>query len=560
MKSNKSVISSVINNGRKAKRNLDLYSRDAIRVSEQSLLSIIFDNKDTEFGRKHGFASIKSIEDYKASVPISNYDDYEPAIRRIMERGEEGILSAYPLSYFARTSGSMGVPKYIPVSTKDVARYTRYSTELLLAVADEYYRNTTEKGLKCGYGINLIDLSIDETERGIPTGPISATLLGNVKGISDNVFTVPWELMRHKEHQDNKYIMARFSLEKRDVTFISSTFITAVVDFIDYIRDNWEMLCMDIYHGRIDKSIKISAENREKLERIIKPNPKRAKEISKEMKKGSFEIVPRLWPDIQFIAGVGTGSFMTYFKKMYMYAGKKVPFNNLVYAASEGVFAAARRMGDSSYVLIPEGGFYEFIPVESKDDTTLTMDQVEQGMDYQVVITNLSGLYRYKIGDVIRVTGFYNEAPMVKFMNRANRGLSLAGENISVDDIRWCIEHFMRDTGLMVIDFSLYANTNEKPVCYDVYMEFDEKLSEKDIKDCREILESRMMQSNLVYGNKLRLGQIGPLRLIPLQSQTYQLYRDMQIMQGASPNQLKPVNILDTPMKHKFFDALRDDI
>ena len=559
MKSNRSVISGFISSGRKAKRELDYNSRDAIAISEKALLSIVSDNKDTEFGRAHEFASIKSIDDYKEKVPISTYDDFESKIRRMYEGGQKDILTAYPITFYAKTSGTMGVPKYIPVSSLEIERYTRFSTELAFAVAEEYYRNTLEKGLKVGYGINLIDLNTEVSENGMPMGPISAVVLDKVKSISESMFTVPWELMRHEEDRDIKYLMARFSLENRDVAFISSTFITAVVDLVDYIRDNWEMLCVDIHHGRINKEIKLSEELRERLERNIRPNPKRAKEISQEIKKGSYEIVPRLWPDIQFIAGVGTGSFMTYYKKMYHYAGKKVPFNNLVYAASEGLFATARRMGDTSYVLVPQGGFYEFIPTDSKDDKTLTIDQVEQGIDYEIVVTNLSGLYRYKMDDVVRVTGFYNEAPLIKFLYRKNQGLSLVGENTSIDDVRWSIERFMIDTGLTVVDFSLYGNTEEKPVCYDMFIELDEKLGEKDLQECRDILETRLMQANLTYGNKLRLGKLGPMRLIQVQNQTYQLYRDMQIMQGASANQLKPVNVLDTPLKYNFFSALREE-
>ena len=559
MKSNKSVINGIINNGRKAKRELDLNSRDAIKVSEQALLTIVADNKDTEFGRNHDFASIKTIEDYKERVPVAGYDDYEPIIKRMLENNEKGLLTSYPIIYFAKTSGTMGVPKYIPVSDREIERYTKFSTELCFAVADEYYRNTLGRGVKCGYGINLIDLNVEMTEGGIPTGPISATILDKVKSFSDSTFTVPWELMRHEVDRDIKYLVARYSLENRDVTFISSTFMTGVVDLIDYIRDNWEMICMDIYHGRIDKKIKISKELREKLEMNMRPNPKRAKEISKEMKQGIHEIVPRLWPDMQFIAGIGTGSFMTYYKKMYQYAGKKIPFNNLTYAASEGLFAAARRMGDTSYVLIPGGAFYEFIPAESKDDKTLTIDQLEQGMEYELVVTNLSGLYRYRMGDIVRVTGFYNEAPMIKFMHRKNHGMSLVGENTSLNDLRWSIEHFMIDTGLTVVDYSLFGNTDEKPVRYEMFIEIDEKLGKKDLEECRDILESRLMQANMTYGNKLRLGKLGPMQLIPLQNQTYQLYRDMQIMKGASPNQLKLVNVLDTPAKYNFFNALREE-
>ena len=106
----------------------------------------------------------------------------------------------------------------------------------------------------------------------------------------------------------------------------------------------------------------------------------------------------------------------------------------------------------------------------------------------------------------------------------------------------------------------LYGNTDSKPSFYEMFIEVDEVLSAKDLKDCRDILEEKLMQANLVYGNSIRLGRLGPLKLIPLQSQTYQLYRDVQIMKGASRNQLKLVNVIDTPLKYNFFAALKEEI
>ena len=75
MKSNKSIINGFINSGKRVKRELDSYSRDAIRISEQTLLQLIKDTKDTEFGRAHGVDQINSIEDYKVNVGISSYDE-----------------------------------------------------------------------------------------------------------------------------------------------------------------------------------------------------------------------------------------------------------------------------------------------------------------------------------------------------------------------------------------------------------------------------------------------------------------------------------------------------
>ena len=148
---------------------------------------------------------------------------------------------------------------------------------------------------------------------------------------------------------------------------------------------------------------------------------------------------------------------------MRQYTGKNIPYSFLNYAASESLMAVARRTGEDGFVLLPDGGFYEFIPVDSEDEeTTLTIDQLEAGKDYEIVVTNLSGFYRYKIKDVIRVKGFYNEAPLVSFLYRKNQMISIAGEKTNEEALRWTISKFQDETGVLVRDYSIYADTDSK--------------------------------------------------------------------------------------------------
>ena len=75
---------------------------------------------------------------------------------------------------------------------------------------------------------------------------------------------------------------------------------------------------------------------------------------------------------------------------------------------------------------------------------------------------------------------------------------------------------------------------------------------------CRDILERCLIHANPTYSEALRNGSLGKLYLVFLQQETYRLYRDMMIMKGTSSNQLKPVRVIDSPMKEKFFFELRE--
>ena len=557
---NEAIVRILIGRGRKAIRELDDNSKNAVSISEKVLFELLKENQDTEYGRKYGFANIKSIEEYQARVPLTTYDDYEPYIRRMIDNNEKNLISSREVKHYAISSGSIGVPKHIPVSQAGLDQFSKYGTSMCFGILDEYYRNTTGRSFKPGYCVNCIELKFHETKYGIPEGALSGNILKQVKDMTKYIAEPPWDVMCPAASMDLKYLRARFALERRNIIFLDAAFMTALVDLVDYIKANWKMLVDDIYHGTINKEVDIPKEWREKFESILEPNPRRGRELKKEFLKGMDGILPRIWPDLQFIASIGTGGFFTYAKKMRKYTGKNIPFNNVVYAASEGVFATARHAGDTSYVLIPDGGFYEFIPAKAEDDSQiLTIDQLEEGEDYELILTNLSGFYRYRIKDVIRVTGFYNEAPMIQFVYRKSQLLSIAGEKTNEEAVRWSVEMFMKDTGLVINDYSVYADTDTEPGHYTFYMEPDHIVPREDIAKYRDAIEYRMMQANPSFGDKIRTGVLSPTELKFVQLESYQLYRDMMITNGASANQLKPVRLLDTPLKLRFFNRVVED-
>ena len=558
---NLAITKVMVTRGRHAMRDLDNNSKNAVSITEELLLRLLDENKETEYGKKYGFADIHTVDEYKKKVPLSHYDDYAPYIERMVDNDEKNLITAAPVKHYALSSGSVGVPKHIPVSQEELDIYSKYGTNMAFGVVDEYYRNTTGKSLASGMGLNAIELKLMETKHGISKGPISATILKPIRNLIPYFMTSPWSLICADGDADMKYLKLRFALPRRDLSFMDAAFMTGLVDLMDYLKDNWKLLCRDIADGIISPDIKVPEELRKELEKDLVPMKGRAKQLSREFQQGfDTPIIPRIWPNMRWIGSIGTGGFSTYAKKMRKYAGKIIPFHNLSYAASEALMGTARHVGDTSYVLVPDGGFYEFIPVEEGDsEETLTIDELEIGKQYEIVITNVSGFYRYQIGDVIRVTGFYHEAPLIEFVYRKSQMLSIAGEKTNEEAVRWVIEEFIRATGVNVADYSVYANMDTEPGHYVLLMEPDGMIAREKIAEYRDILEEKMMHANPSYGDKIRTGVLGKMELFIVQQQTYQLYRDMMIMKGTSPNQLKPVRVIDTPMKERFFFFLKED-
>ena len=559
LRKSKACTSVLIENGKKVVREVDYNSRQAVILQFRLLNELLKENQNTEYGKKYDFANIHSIEEYKKKVPFAEYDDLQPYIYEMMA-GEKNVLSSEPPMYYATTTGSIGVPKHIPVSERELKKYNKYSVLMAFGVAEEYYRNTTGMTVPAGQGLNAIEMKVTPTKSGVNAGSIYCTLMDPVKDIVPYLLSAPWEVINPGQEMDLKYLKTRLALQNKDLAFMDSVFLCGLVDLMDYIKDNYEMLCEDIAEGKINEFIEVPDKIREVLKPYIVPDPERAQELRMEFAEG-FEdpIIPRIWPRMSWIGGIGTGAFFPYVRRMREYTGKSIPFNNLCYAASESFMAVARHMGDTSYVLLPDGGFYEFIPVNAQDETkTLNINELEVGEDYEVVVTNLSGFYRYRIRDVVKVTGYYNETPILKFIYRRNQLLSLAGEKTSEEAIRWAIEVFSRDAKVDVNDYSIFPNRNDSPMHYTILIEPSEIVPKEKIPFCRDTFERCLIHANPTYGEVIRNGGLAKLDLVFLQQETYRLYREMMIMKGASANQLKPVRIIDNPLKEKFFFNLKE--
>lgn len=548
----------LIGKGKKAIQHLDEISKDAVGVSERLLMELVRKNENTEFGKRMHFDQIKSVKDYREKIPYTDYDFFSEYIDRMVKNGETNLITADPIVQYAMSSGSVGNPKHIPVTQANVDLYTTYTTNLALYSGKEYYENRGQKFGKAGRGFLALEAVNKPLPDGTPRTAISSTIMKKYEKILKYVYTSPVQvIMPDRMDLDLKYLKLLYLLKDRDCLYLAAAFMTALVDLMSYLEDNWKSIVDDIENGTISSAVNIPDKMRSELELKLKPDPKRAEELRAEFEKG-FEdpIVPRILPNVQLIGAIGTGGFAAYTERMKKYSGS-LPMHFLTYAASESLMAVARYPDEGEFVLIPDSGFYEFIPIDSTDEeTSYTMDQLEVGKDYEIVITNLSGLYRYRIKDVIRVTGWHNKAPKIKFVYRKNQMISIAGEKTSQEAVSWVVDEFAKKTECLIPDYSVYADLSVDPGRYVLFMETYPQLPVEKTAEYEELLFELLSKANPNLGFVMNNNQLGKPKLHLVQQQTYALYTDMQVMRGTSRNQIKPVRLIDTPAKEKFFFAL----
>ncbi|MBE6725779.1 MAG: GH3 auxin-responsive promoter family protein [Ruminococcaceae bacterium] len=531
-------------------------------LSRELLLKIVRDNQDTEYGREHRFSEIRSIEDYKRLVPLSNFDTYAPYIERMVGgKHEKNLITAYPIVQYAETSGSVGVPKKIPVTKQSMEIYTKYTITRVTALADEWHRKKFGKPLPIGRGFNQLEIVDRTLDDGTPLGNISGSAAKSYKLLFPYYLTSPIPVLYPNGYIPMMYLKARYILADRDTSFMFSVFMTNLVDMMVYIRRNWEMLTEDIRTGGFNEDVNIDEETKAELLKVTRPDPERADELERIFKEGfDTPIIPRLWPKMSFICTIGTGGFAAYTRTMRSYSGD-IPIDFSIYGASEAMMAACTEIEVPEFALLCDSCFFEFIPADAPADCTdtLNIDQLEVGKEYELILTNLSGFYRYRIKDVVKVLGYEGESPKITFSYRKSQLLDLAGDKITESMMDDAMRRAGEEMGVNIIDYCVYPNRDDSPSHYEFLIEPDKPLDPAKCGEYLQILEKHLGEVNPVYKECVDTNEIAHAVLYLQQMQTHALWREMRVMKGGSINQVKPVRVLDTPMKKKFFYGLREE-
>lgn len=532
-----------------------IYSKRANKMQETCIKRLMRKNKTTEYGKLHNFDKVKSIEDYQKIVPLSVYADYDDYVWR-MANGEKGLITNMYVRRFTESSGSTGKQKLVPLSywAEWVCQCFSFSAPVGCAVkwfAKKGRPLPPQKGL----------LTAETSCRKVKGGTISCLSsipLLNVKPIVQFFTTSPKEVLFPEPDvdMDMHYMKLRFALANRNISYLGTIFITTLESMFFYMEENWEMLCDDIEKGIINDSVNVPEEIRAKYNKKLKPNPKRADELRKEFKKGFDEspIIPRIWPNVGWMYGMGTGSLSFYAKKLRRYIGDDIPMHYLGYTATEAFMAVPLEFNSYDYVILPQNGFYEFRPIDQEGyDNLLTIKDLEVGKEYEIILTNMSGFYRYRIEDVIKVTGYYNQSPKITFCYRLNQIANISGEKVSSLAFDEMVANLSETTGDLYIGYSIYADRSTSPGHYKLFLEFAEDISDEKKATYNALFEEMLCKGNVSVEPLIKSGALGHPEVLFLKKGTYDDYREVLRSRGANLNQVKPIKVIDNDEKRDFF-------
>ena len=533
-------------------RHMEKSSHAPMQENEALLKKILRDNQNTEYGRAHHFSEIRTIEEFRKQVPISAYEDFAPFIER-MKNGEENLLTSSKVLGYSRTSGSSGVPKYIPATTASLKAYVKYTWTRALALGAQALKKEG-KSFHPGRGVYLSPATNETLPNGMPCSNIAEIGAREYGVFYPYILTVPTKKLFDMHDGDYIYNIYRFALMDEDATFFFSVFFSINVSQMAYLKENWRVIVDDIEKGVISDSIDMKPELRKELSALIKPMPERAQYLRRQFEQGFDEtLFKRLWPHMTVMCGIGNASFKPaadYIRSM----AKDIPFDFNIYGASEGLVAACYELNNTDMQLLTDSCFYEFLPSEEDGegnrDQLLTLDQLEAGKKYEILITTQAGLYRYHLKDVIEVMGFRDKCPLISFVYRKGQLFNISGEKFSEEDARNTIEMLEKSHNITVEHWLFYHDTSVVPNRYSLVVESDADI---DWDACIDEIEEYIGICNKRYPSQRAKSYISRLIVQKQIPGTHDAWAAHCIEQGASAAQIKPVHSLDTEAKREFF-------
>ena len=540
---------------------IDHFTKDPMKAQNALLRKILRRSRSCEYGKKYDFASIRTIDDFRRSVPLTRYEDYAPYVERMMH-GEKNLIYTGLNVRYCTSSGSVGKPKVLPKGLDDLWKMQCIGFSCSVATAAHHLKKQGKR-LPPQMGPLALILTGHPAEDGKKCNGAGQVPLDNLRMIIPFFATTPVSLMypEHEELLDTSYLQLRFALENRNVSYLGSMVVTLLTTMFEYLEEHWQMLCDDIEKGVLDPSVRITPELRMKYSKKFKPNPERAAELRREFEKGFDDpIAPRIWPRLTWAYGMVSSTLKVYVDKLRRYIGPDVPLHNMGYAAAEGYFAMPTELDCTDYVMLPHCIFFEFIPVndddpdaEEENPQTLLLDELEVGKKYEVVVTNSSGLYRYRMDDVVQVTRMYQNTPQVEFLYRRNLGVNIANEKTTTEMTDAAAAKTAEATGTQFVGYSFCPDYSSTPVRYCMLVETKAPVDEQTRQQMIDALDEALKEINEKYFKYRRWGMLNRPEVLLLAENSYEDYREMLRQSGVVLNQIKPVTVLNTPARRDFF-------
>jgi len=431
---------------------MELFKKYPNEVQNELLDSLINQAQKTEWGKKYDYRSIRSLREFKERIPIQDYDNIKPFVARL-KNGEKDLLWPGETNWFAKSSGTTNdKSKFIPLTKDALEECHIKGGKDMLSI---YCNNHPETKIFSGKGLMLGgSRQLNPINRSSYAGDLSAIIIRNLPFWAD-ILKTPDTSIALMEDWEKKLDKIARTTSIEDVTNIAGV-------------PSWMLKLLNL---------------------ILE-------------KTGADDIIS-VWPNLE-VYFHGAVNFEPY-KKQYDELTRSQPINYLeLYNASEGFFGIQDQSGVNEMLLMLDYGiYYEFIPMneeESDNPKTLSLDEVEIGKNYAIVISTNAGLWRYKIGDTVQFTSISPYRIIVS--GRIKHFINAFGEEVIIDNAERSIAMACEKTNASITEYTaapIYL-TNKSAGGHEWLIEFEKE--PESLQNFTEILDEALKSVNSDYEAK----------------------------------------------------------
>lgn len=503
-------------------------------TQEAVLLGIVRRNRESAFGRRHGFARLRSVADFRAAVPLADYDDFDVAVAAI-GRGEPGVLTTEAVRLLEPTSGSVAASKLVPY-TDSLQREFRQGIAPWIS---DLFLNFP--ALLAGEAYWSVTPAVPREERsagGLPIGfaDDSDYLGGLGRFFAQAVQAVPPIVRKIGEMEAFWYASLLFLLRSRHLALLSVWNPTYLTILTDRLAADREKLTADLAAGRFTPPTPVLPAVAAELARRLRPAPHRAEEIRQAFAAGGSrgEIHARIWPHLRLVSCWADGyAARPAGEIVALFPQARLQGKGLI--ATEGIVSIPL-LGQEGGCLALRSHFFEFLPAGGEEP--LLAHELKAGGVYSVIMTTGGGFYRYRLRDQVEVVGHAGECPRLRFLGKEEQIVDHFGEKLHEAHVRRALDSAAAGCGIAPL-FALVAFEEQGAPAYTLFVEVA-GVEDAALLQLGERLD-RVLEENYHYRYCRELGQLAPLRVFRIERDGRADFLAACLAHGQRLGEVKPV-------------------
>ena len=427
---------------------IELFKDYPIDVQQEVLRTLVVFSIDTEIGKKFDFKTIKHYNDFKERVPIVAYEDIYEDIER-NRKGEQNIFWRTPIKWFAKSSGTTNAKsKFIPISFESLDDCHYKAGKDMLSL---YFNNNINSELLVGKCLRLGGSKDIYENNNSYYGDLSAIMIDNLPFWAELSSTPSSKVSLISEWEKKVQAIIKESINQNVTSFAGVP--------------SW-MLSL--------------------LQQVIQQTGK--------------DNILEIWKksEVYFHGGVNFDPYRSLYKNLF--PSKDFKYFE-IFNASEGFFAIQDQNNSSELLLMLDYGiFYEFIPTSKSEQDIISLADVKLNVNYAMVITTNSGLWRYKIGDTIKFTCL--NPFRIKVTGRTKHFINVFGEELVVENAEKALSITCELTKCQITNYTvgpIFMGSKTKG-SHEWLIEFEKEPD--DLNKFMEILDLNLQRLNSDYEAK----------------------------------------------------------